>query len=175
LGPAVFESFAYLAVVIAILQFCFFFAVHVVVWRLKASTEPRLKVMTKIAIITFFMGGVAANSEMVGATASSILLISLPVFVCLFVCYLHLYVGILKSVSLRIVGDLCQKPNFSEQTNIILLNFSPTDMVQNRLDLLEKNGWLVQGDAGYICQTKTRRLAALNIFMKKLYNLRDTG
>ena len=166
---------AILYTLLAIGQFVLFFGVHTVIWRRINTPDPKLKLMMTVAGLNFVISTLGLMVLGVPVDADMVLLVSLPVFGCLMVFYLHLYVGVLKSVSLRIIGDLCLKEERAHTIPEILKDFSLEDMVQARLDLMVANGWLLDQALSYDCLPKAKRMALCNAFLKKIYSLKVTG
>jgi hypothetical protein len=101
--------------------------------------------------------------------------ILVPVYYCLIMLYCHLYVGILKSVSIRILEELSDS---SDQTMSLseIENLYPTkEMVFTRVSLLEEKGWLKQKGISYSCQNKAIFTVKINLFLQKTFRLRNTG
>ena len=166
---------AMLYTLLAMGQFVLFFGVHAVIWRRINTSDPKLKLLMIVAVLSFVISALGLLVAGIPLDADMVLLISLPVFGCLLVFYLHLYVGVLKSVSLRIIGDLILKEERADTILAILNDFSLEHMVQTRLDLMVVNGWLRDQASSYECLPKAKRMAVFNAFLKKIYSLKVTG
>ena len=166
---------AILHTLLAMGQFVLFFGVHTVIWRRINTPDPKLKLMMIVAGFSFVISTLGLMVSGIPLNADMVLLVSLPVFGCLMVFYLHLYVGVLKSVSLRIIGDLSLKEGREDAITAILKDFSLEHMVQTRLDLMVVNGWLRNQASSYECLPKAKRVALFNGVLKKIYSLKVTG
>ena len=166
---------AILHTLLAMGQFVLFFGVHTVIWRRINTPDPKLKLMMILAGLSFVISTLGLMVSGIPLDANMVLLVSLPVFGCLMVFYLHLYVGVLKSVSLRIIGDLSLKEERADAIPAILKDFSLEHMVQTRLDLMVVNGWLRNQASSYECLPKAKRMALFNALLKKIYGLKVTG
>lgn len=166
---------AILYTLLAMSQFVLFFGVHAVIWRRINTPDPKLKLMMIVAGLSFVISTLGLMVSGIPLDADMVLLVSLPVFGFLMVSYLHLYVGVLKSVSLRIIGDLSQKEERTDAISAILKDFSLEYMVQTRLDLMVVNGWLRDQASSYECLPKAKRMALFNAFLRKVYSLKVTG
>ena len=101
--------------------------------------------------------------------------ISVPIYYCLIMFYCHLYVGILKSVSIRILEELSES---SDQTMSLseIENLYPTkEMISTRVSLLEEKGWLKEEGINYSCQNKAIFTVKINLFLQKIFRLTNTG
>lgn len=166
---------AMLYTLLAMGQFVLFFGVHTVIWRRINTPDPKLKLMMIVAGLSFVISTLGLMVSGIPLDTDMVLFVSLPVFGCLMVSYLHLYVGVLKSVSLRIIADLSQKEERADAISAILKDFSLEYMVQTRLDLMVVNGWLRNKASLYECLPKAKRMALFNAFLKKIYSLKVTG
>jgi len=98
-----------------------------------------------------------------------------PLFYCLIMLYAHLYVGILRSVSIRIIEELYVADNFSMSRDQIDEIYPTKEMVLSRLLLLEKSGWIIKKSGKYKCLNKAIATVRINLFLYKVYRLNDTG
>ncbi|MBT4258906.1 MAG: hypothetical protein HOD90_03220 [Nitrospina sp.] len=89
--------------------------------------------------------------------------------------YLHLYVGIERSVSMRILGELVLAEK-NQLTLESLHDIYPHDyMIRHRVDLMVETNWLIEKDGKYISAPKGERLSHVAIFLKKCYGMEITG
>ena len=90
------------------------------------------------------------------------------------IIYIHLYIGFLKSVSLRIIYEidkLDDKKIYLKDLNII---YSNNEIVHHRIKSLINNRWLNE-DKFLKCTKKSQILVKINLFFHKIYNLQITG
>ena len=88
--------------------------------------------------------------------------------------YLHLFIGIAKSVSLRSMDEINffnQKMTFDQ----LKKTYSPDDFFNHRIELLIKNRWLDEKDNYIKCSNKGELLVKVNLFFLKLFKISDTG
>ncbi len=102
-------------------------------------------------------------------------LISLLYFLLYAVLYLHLFIGLSKSVSLRIIDEI----NYSslKQLSLFELNklYSEDDFFYKRVDLMIENNWLINNKNHLVCSSKGTLLVKLNIFFLDLYKIKNSG
>ena len=88
--------------------------------------------------------------------------------------YLHLFIGIAKSVSLRSMDEIYY---FKQKMTIDQLKqaYSSNDFFDHRIELLIKNKWLISTDNNIKCSNKGLFLVKVNLFFLKLFKISDTG
>lgn len=88
--------------------------------------------------------------------------------------YLHLFIGIAKSVSLRSMDEIYY---FKQKMTIDELKkaYSQKDFFDHRIELLIKNKWLIEKDNIIRCSNKALFLVKINLFFLKLFKISDTG
>jgi predicted transcriptional regulator of viral defense system len=89
--------------------------------------------------------------------------------------YSHFYVGLLKSVSIRIIEEIRKSPNDSMTIKEIKNIYPVDEMVRTRLSLLEENGWLSKVGEDYFCLKKALRTVKINLYLHKVFRLENTG
>jgi hypothetical protein len=89
--------------------------------------------------------------------------------------YLHFYVGIDRSVSVRILGELIKARNRRLSLKELEAIYTREDMFKPRIELLVDKKWLIQRDGNYHCTAKGKYISMLAIYLKKLYSLESTG
>ena len=89
--------------------------------------------------------------------------------------YCHLYVGILKSVSIRILEELSE--SFDEKMDLsdIEALYSTEEMISSRVSLLVEKGWLKEQEQNYSCRMKAVMTVKFNLFLQKIFRLNNTG
>lgn len=100
---------------------------------------------------------------------------TLPTYYCLIILYAHLYIGLLKSVSIRIIEELYSSSKFKMTKNEIDNIYPVREMVLSRLSLLEENNWIKEENGSYKCLKKAIIIAKVNLFLHKIYRLKNTG
>ncbi len=101
--------------------------------------------------------------------------VSAPLVMLGIMAYLHLYVGIDRSVSVRILGELYQAPGQALAWPELTRRYSPHEMFQPRLDLMVANHWLTRQDGWYACTPRVARLARLTRTLQRIYGLNNIG
>ena len=98
-----------------------------------------------------------------------------PVYCCLIMLYCHLYVGILKSVSIRILEELSE--SFDEKMDLsdIEALYSTEEMISSRVSLLVEKGWLKEQEQNHSCRMKAVMTVKFNLFLQKIFRLNNTG
>ena len=161
-------------IAVAIVSFSFFMCLHILIWQNKRIQYRGVYLMLKVTIVSYLMV-VMLGVYLCSLPMQDHVWVSGPLHFCLFMLYTHLYVGIDKSVSVRIMGELVTRPKkrltYKELDNL----YSPRNMVQARLNLLVEKGWLKENNGKYECLSKAKKLAKLNLFTKNMFLLEQTG
>ena len=89
--------------------------------------------------------------------------------------YLTLYVGLYKSVSVRVLNELFLSKKKIMSLTELNKKYPQNDLVNYRLKLMVENKWLIKSHNEYNCLNKAIILVKLNLFFKKLYKLNETG
>ena len=132
----------------------------------------------------FLISGIAVFSYGLTTVVSKIFL-NLPpqmhlwasgsLFLLLLMGYLHLYVAIERSVSIRILGELA----IANENKLTLENlhkiYSYDYMIRHRVDLMVETNWLIKKDEKYTCAPKGEALSQVGIFLKSCYEMKITG
>ena len=161
-------------VLFSILVNIIFFVLHCFVWRFKKNNSPKLILLSIIFIVTYSMLCLLFF-HFFNMNVNNHFWLTAPTSVCIFILYLHFYIGMLKSVSLRIMSEIIvrneMKINISELKKI----YSFEKMVEPRLNLLVANKWLKIKNNKYYCTKLSRYIALINLFFHKLFCLKITG
>tara|TARA_Y100001934_G_C12305309_1_gene752103 strand:- start:985 stop:1494 length:510 start_codon:yes stop_codon:yes gene_type:complete len=100
---------------------------------------------------------------------------SCPFFMLLLMGYLHLYVAIERSVSIRILGELA----LAIENKLTLENlheiYSHDYMIRHRVNLMAQTNWLIKRDGKYVCTSKGKFLSQAAMFLKNCYGMKVTG
>ena len=87
----------------------------------------------------------------------------------------HLLIGLSKSVSLRIMYEIYMYKDLQINIKDLQNKYPMRDILYKRIDLLEKNNWIIKKDRHYSCTKKAIFLLISITEIRKLYNLKDTG
>jgi len=96
--------------------------------------------------------------------------VSLPIMMFLMMLYLQLYMGIDRSVSIRLMGDILNAPNKRLKIKNVQDAYLNDQMVMPRLDLLEDRGYIKKLDGEYICKNKGKILAKCSLYVLRIYS-----
>ena len=91
------------------------------------------------------------------------------------ILYLHLFIGLSKSVSLRVMDEINKSPN--KRLSLFKLNelYTENDFFYKRLKLMLNNNWLKNNEKIIYCSKKGSLLAKINIFFLNLYRIKNSG
>ena len=157
-----------------IVSFLIFLFFHVLLWQNKRIKYRGVYLIWKLAIINFVLISLL-GFYFFYYSINEYVWVSGPFYFCLIMVYTHLYVGIDKSVSIRLMGELVTSSNNTLKWEELDNLYSPIEMVKPRLDLLVDKNWLVIRNGKYLCLPKIETLVKINILFQKLYRLDKTG
>lgn len=90
-------------------------------------------------------------------------------------CFLMVFGAIYKSISLRILLDLSQRPQRADRYDAILSRYIEGESFQDRLRVMLAAGLATRGSRGLQLTTKGRRLAAAVSRLQTLYKIERSG
>ena len=96
------------------------------------------------------------------------------IYFMLIIIYIHLYIGFLKSVSLRIIYELDKLNEKKIDMKNLTIIYSSDEIIKFRINSLINNGWLLE-DKFLKCSNKTIILVKINLLFQKIYKLKITG
>ena len=102
-------------------------------------------------------------------------IVSLMYYFLYVILYLHLFIGLSKSVSLRVMDEINKSPN--KRLSLFKLNelYTENDFFYKRLKLMLNNNWLKNNEKIIYCSKKGSLLAKINIFFLNLYRIKNSG
>ena len=160
------EFFALLA--LPLKSLILFLLTHILFWNFAPRKWIGLKSLILLAVgspLLFILLG-RDEVSVLGASFYSLAMVA----------YFHLYVGMERSVSIRILDEIHQCPNHESSMKQILDAYSPEEMFSRRLEWLVHGGWLsVSASRSYQALPKARVLARVLIFFHRFYSLERTG
>ena len=169
MGPSLFDAIASF-----ISSGVLFLSTHLVMWRWLVPERKGVLLIVKIAMISYGLI-VIGGFVFFNLTPQMHIWISGPLFMLFLMGYLHLYVGIERSVSVRILGELV----LAKENRLTLENLHqiyPYDyMIRHRVDLMVETNWLIGRDEKYICAPKGESISRVAIFLRKCYGMQLTG
>lgn len=157
----------------ALAAFPVFLLVHLIVWQFLPAPRKGVVFLVLIASIAYLAASAVAWRYGLPPLAHG--WVSLPVYAFLVVFYMHLYFGIDRSLSVRILGELVKAENGTLSLAELDRVYSPADMVARRIDVLVDKGHLAEQGGIYTCTPFGRFLVRLALLGKRLYALRHTG
>lgn len=162
------------AVGVSLAAFLIFLALHVMVWRTREGKYRGVYLLVVIAVISY-LSVCLIGSVNFGQDTMSHFWTSAPFFFCGIMGYSHCYVGMLKSVSIRIIEELAKRPDGRLTLNQLGDHYPVREMFVTRLSLLEEKRWISKHGDRYVCLSKASRVAAINRYLHRAFWLDRTG
>jgi len=168
------ETNVFIAIGVSIVSGLLLLVLNLVIWQWLAPERKGIFLISGIAItsygLTICMGKIFFDLHPLAH-----LWTSGPFFMLLLMGYLHLYVAIERSVSIRILGELA----LANENKLTLQNlheiYSHDYMIRHRVDLMTQTNWLIKKDGKYVCAPKGKALSQAAIFLKNCYRMKVTG
>jgi hypothetical protein len=154
--------------------FALFALLHVVIWHFRLAGNRGVFLIVKVAIVCYPATAVL-NWWLADITWSSLVWVSAPVFMFMIMAYLHLYVGVDKSVSIRILGELITEGRDRMPLEELDRIYPAASMVEPRLEVLVEKKWLGKNGEKYFCDSRGRQIGRFALWLKKIYALETTG
>ncbi len=168
------EARVFEAITVSMVSGVLFLSLHLILWQWLSPERKGVFFIVGVAMTSYGLM-VVGGWMFLNLSPQMHLWISGPLFMLLLMGYLHLYVGIERSVSVRILGELV----LAEKHQLTLENLHkiyPHDyMIRHRVDLMVETNWLIEKDRKYICAPKGQSLSRVAIFLKKCYGMELTG
>lgn len=158
-----------------VIAFFIFLGTHGILWQASFVKRKGVILLANIAFVSYcviFL--IETPFEFKELTLPEHIWLSLPLYLFLVMLYFHFYVGIDRSVSIRILGELAQSKK-GMNTNEIRSRYSPTSMLKPRCDGLVASGWLNEQHGVYRCTKKGALLAKAARIVQQWYHLEKTG
>ncbi len=151
-----------------------FVLAQVLVWQCLPARNKGVLFLVLVAGISYAAATVFVSCAL-GIVFNGHVCTSLPAFAFGVVAYMHLYFGIDRSLSLRVLGELAESETGSLSSVELGRVYPAEDMVQRRLDVLEAKGLLRREASVYQCTPRGRMLARFALAGKWLYGLEASG
>ena len=168
------EARVFEAITVSMVSGVLFLSLHLILWQWLSPERKGVFLIAGVAMTSYGLT-VVGGWMFLNLSPQMHLWTSGPLFMLLLMGYLHLYVGIERSVSVRILGELV----LAEKHQLTLENLHkiyPHDyMIRHRVDLMVETNWLIEKDRKYICAPKGQSLSRVAIFLKKCYGMELTG
>ena len=161
---------------ISSVAFFVYLCIHILLWRLIAPGKKGVFLLLKIAFIAYI--SVTVFELLIESTRQLPLdfhLLTLCLYLLQIILYLHFYVGIDRSVSVRILGELAKSREKTMKLEEIQSRYSPIAMFEHRVLGLTAEHFLENVQGAYRCTKKGARLAKLALMLQKWYGLQGTG
>ena len=156
----------------AVLGFPVFLIMHLLLWQF--LPQKRKGVLALVA--TSAASYIIACGYFGPADLGNHIWTSLPLQAFLTVFYMHLYFGVDRSLSVRILGELSKSPGEVVSFEKLDDFYPKRDMIERRVQVLAEKGLLdANADGSFSCTAKGRFLVRLAMLGKRLYNLSATG
>jgi len=156
----------------SLLAFALFFSDHVILWRVSGAGVKGVKMIILLAVASYVAVAIIhyflLNNFVVEHYAA------LPFFAFLMMAYLHLYVGVDRSVSIRVLGELYVAVDGRLSLDELRKNYSGDHMIRHRVELMVNEKWLEEANGFFRVSRKAALLARITIALKKLYGI-DMG
>ena len=154
--------------------FILFLTIHAILWQLGFIKSRGVFLITGLSVVSYLLTAIT-TSFTYDISILSHLWVSCPLFMFLVMLYLHLYVGIDRSVSVRVLGELVKAKGGEMSLESLRKVYSGEEMIRHRLDLLVEKKWLVKDNGRYSCDTRGRMMAELELLMKRVYSIDISG
>jgi len=158
----------------AIAGLCLFLAVQLLALRVVRRWAASLAGILTLGILSYLTCLVTIHVLWYPALFEH-LWSSAPVFAFLIMLYLHFYVGIDRSVSIRILGELVQSGDGRLALEELDAVYSGEEMLRHRVELLVQRRWLIREDGLCRCSAKARRLVRMSRCLQRLYGIDISG
>jgi hypothetical protein len=168
------ESSIFDAILVFMTSGALFLTLHLVLWQWLAPERKGIFLIVAVAVLSYGLIGVV-SWMFLKLPLQMHLWTSGPLVMLFLMGYLHFYVGIERSVSVRILGELVQ----AEENRLTLENLHeiyPYDyMIRHRVDLMVETNWLIENNGRYSCAAQGESLSRVAIFLQKCYGMDLTG
>jgi len=153
-------------------SFILFLLVHCLTWNLINKHNLGVYQILKIMLSTFIFMIVVNRFYFVFDLD---IYLSISSYCALGLLYLHFYVGITRSVSIRLLGELTQAQGHLLTCDELERVYSMEFMLEHRLATLVDHGWLENNGVYYKCTKKGIMIAKIQLVMKGLFRIEQTG
>lgn len=144
-----------------------FFILHFAVWRLEWARDRSVVLIAVLSVLSYLLVVAVMDADI-----SSHIWVSCPLFSLSMMLYLQFYMGIDRSVSIRMMGEVLRAPGGELSLSELEALYSQEYMVKSRLDLLVDRNYLVEDNGVYSCMPKGRYLAGAAVLTRRIYGLR---
>lgn len=154
--------------------FALFLLLHFAAWQMLPKKGQGVLALVVLAFIS--LAALTAGAwRMSPGPLIEVMATSGPLYAFLVILYFHFYFAVVRSLSVRILGELSVTESGSMTPAELDAVYPKRTMVAERLDVLVRKGYLVCSGDQYQCTAKGRCLVRLALRGKKLYHLDATG
>lgn len=160
---------------VPLFAFGVFLMAHVLLWRMRGRQGIiGLWPLCLLALVSYgLIGGVwVVMMPTVGVEGHWAIL---PPFAFLVMCYLHFYYGVLRSVTVRLLGELWKLQGGPVPIQTLQRGYSPDELLDIRLQSLVDAQWVSLRDGHYVLESRGCRVARFAHWLKRLYHLEVSG
>lgn len=151
-----------------------FLVIHLLVWRLQFNFQNAVLLLAAIGGLAYPLVVVSFHLlEIMGA--STHIWISCPMHFWGVLLYIEFYMGIDRSVSIRILGELVRARGGELRLQELEQVYSKEYLLNSRLGFLTQAGYLSECTGAYSCKPKGVVVARFVIAWQRLYGLKTTG
>ncbi|WP_320178451.1 hypothetical protein [Roseovarius pacificus] len=154
----------------ALIALPLYLVIHVAVWQVLPRERKGVVFLVLTAAVAY--GAVLFFWK---APVLGHLWVSAPLYAFLVVLYMHLYFGVDRSLSVRMLGELVKSGEDFLAMDELNRRYPAGDMVARRVAVLVDKGLLVKDGERYVCAPRGRFLVRLALLGKAVYGLRATG
>tara|TARA_B100000242_G_C42862204_1_gene400239 strand:+ start:175 stop:669 length:495 start_codon:yes stop_codon:yes gene_type:complete len=161
------------SILFSIFIFCIFITLEINLrfFRLKKTVSP-IKIVSFSLTVFFFS---ILFSQFFFNYNFERYLVAFIYFMLFLILYLHLFIGIAKSVSLRFIDEINKSLDKELSLDQINSVYPINDFFNKRLKLLLSNNWIFIDNNKYKCSRKAKLLVKVNLIFLKLYNIKNSG
>ena len=154
-----------------ILQFFIFFFIHIVLNKFKVYGSLNPIFVFSLSLINFILVYILLFGLIIDKNILSFLIFHIT----LVMLYFHLFIGILKSVSVRVLIEILNSKKNSLSFKKLNSIYSYNDLVNQRITLLLKKKWVINNNNVLKCSKKGKLLVKINLFLLKIYRIKNSG
>ena len=149
----------------------FFLLIHIMLWRISPSNSPRMLLLFFLAISGIFCSVIVHlfffNTNLISITST----IWLDVF--FIICYLFLYAGLSRSVSLTLLEKVSISKSIDFKT--LLKDYESSIRFLDRMQLMEKNEYIKISNNTVKIRSKGRKLISITRTLGRLIGVSLEG
>jgi hypothetical protein len=148
-----------------------FTILHLVVWQFESIENRSVKLIGLLTFLSYALTSLGA-AGVFDLSLGSHFWVSCPLYLLIMMLYLQYYMGIDRSVSIRILGEAVKTKGQILSISDLEKVYDKTNMIQSRLDLLVERGYLERKGEYYSCTAKGSSLARAGLISQNIYGLR---